>query len=273
MGLMVRRRIGPRSRFRAGRGAAEPLWAGAAAGPRWRGGPGPGGAATRLPVLRDPQGGHRRRVVAEAHPGERLPRPTPPATGRWRSSRWRNPRTSRCTRPWWSRTRCPTPTPSTRLSPGVRREDVRDVLMRLPESLPGALVLRYMDGFTTKEIAQMLDTPLGTVLARLHRGRKRFERECGPTRRRPGSSSRGWSDDRGRSIIPCSEAVRQLWDYLDQAVAARKRTGWTSTCRSAARAAGSWNSSGRCGVPRLWMVRRVPSHVKARLERFVRSER
>jgi RNA polymerase sigma-70 factor (ECF subfamily) len=38
-------------------------------------------------------------------------------------------------------------------------------------------VLRYMDGFATKEIARMLDAPLGTILARLHRGRRRFERE------------------------------------------------------------------------------------------------
>lgn len=57
------------------------------------------------------------------------------------------------------------------------KEDVREVLMRLPEIYRVPLVLRYMDGFATKEIARMLDTPLGTVLARLHRGRKRFERE------------------------------------------------------------------------------------------------
>jgi RNA polymerase sigma-70 factor (ECF subfamily) len=57
------------------------------------------------------------------------------------------------------------------------REDVREVLMRLPEIYRAPLVLRYMAGFATKEIACMLDTPLGTVLARLHRGRKRFEKE------------------------------------------------------------------------------------------------
>jgi RNA polymerase sigma-70 factor (ECF subfamily) len=57
------------------------------------------------------------------------------------------------------------------------KEDIREVLMRLPEIYRVPLVLRYMDGFATKEIARMLDTPLGTVLARLHRGRKRFERE------------------------------------------------------------------------------------------------
>jgi RNA polymerase sigma-70 factor (ECF subfamily) len=51
------------------------------------------------------------------------------------------------------------------------------VLLRLPEIYRAPLVLRYMDGFSTKEIASMLETPLGTVLARLHRGRKRFERE------------------------------------------------------------------------------------------------
>ncbi len=55
--------------------------------------------------------------------------------------------------------------------------DVREVLMRLPEIYRAPLVLRYMDGFATKEIARMLRLPLGTVLAQLHRGRKRFEQE------------------------------------------------------------------------------------------------
>jgi len=57
------------------------------------------------------------------------------------------------------------------------REDVHEVLMRMPDLYRAPLVLRYMQGFATKEIATMLDAPLGTVLARLHRGRKLFERE------------------------------------------------------------------------------------------------
>ena len=48
--------------------------------------------------------------------------------------------------------------------------------MRMPEIHRAPLVLRYMDGFSTKEIARLLDAPLGTILARLHRGRSLFER-------------------------------------------------------------------------------------------------
>jgi RNA polymerase sigma-70 factor (ECF subfamily) len=55
-------------------------------------------------------------------------------------------------------------------------EDVRAVLASLPDLYRVPLVLTYMDGFATKEVAQMLDAPLGTVLARLHRGRKLFEK-------------------------------------------------------------------------------------------------
>jgi RNA polymerase sigma-70 factor (ECF subfamily) len=57
------------------------------------------------------------------------------------------------------------------------REDVRAVLMVLPDIYRLPLVLVHMQGFATKEVARMLDTPLGTILARLHRGRKLFERE------------------------------------------------------------------------------------------------
>jgi RNA polymerase sigma-70 factor, ECF subfamily len=54
-------------------------------------------------------------------------------------------------------------------------EDVRAVLLRLPDLYRTPLVLVYMDGFATKEVARMLGVPLGTVLSRLHRGRKLFE--------------------------------------------------------------------------------------------------
>lgn len=55
-------------------------------------------------------------------------------------------------------------------------DDVREVLLSLPEIYRAPLVLVHMDGFSTKEVAKIADVPLGTILARLHRGRKLFER-------------------------------------------------------------------------------------------------
>lgn len=56
-------------------------------------------------------------------------------------------------------------------------EDVRAVLASLPELYRVPLVLVHMAGYHVKEVAFMHGVPLGTVLARLHRGRKLFERE------------------------------------------------------------------------------------------------
>jgi len=56
-------------------------------------------------------------------------------------------------------------------------EDVRAVLASLPALYRLPLVLVHMAGYQVKELAFMLGVPLGTMLARLHRGRKLFERE------------------------------------------------------------------------------------------------
>lgn len=56
-------------------------------------------------------------------------------------------------------------------------DDVRAVLMALPELYRAPLVLVYMDGFLAREVADMLAVPLGTILARLHRGRRLFEKQ------------------------------------------------------------------------------------------------
>jgi RNA polymerase sigma-70 factor (ECF subfamily) len=60
---------------------------------------------------------------------------------------------------------------------GFGPEDVHAVLLRLPPLYRIPLVLVYMEGFLAKEVARLLDVPLGTVLARLHRGRKLFEKQ------------------------------------------------------------------------------------------------
>src|SRR5438105_4102291 len=54
-------------------------------------------------------------------------------------------------------------------------EDVREALDALPEQFRMAVWLADVDGFSYKEIAQILDIPIGTVMSRLHRGRKALE--------------------------------------------------------------------------------------------------
>ena len=56
------------------------------------------------------------------------------------------------------------------------QEDVHQVLERLPDRYRTPLVLRYVEGFDTGEIAELLDLPPGTVYSHLHRGRQQFER-------------------------------------------------------------------------------------------------
>ncbi len=73
------------------------------------------------------------------------------------------------------------------------RDDVLAVLLRMPARYRAALVLRYIEGFSTKEIARLMDEPLGTVLAQLHRGRKRFERELWDYANEAGLLSKGAS--------------------------------------------------------------------------------
>jgi mycothiol system anti-sigma-R factor len=73
-----------------------------------------------------------------------------------------------------------------------------------------------------------------------------------------------------QAVIPCSEAVRQLWDYLDQAVSREEQEQveqHLSFCRTC------------CGELEFakelrWFLasqgaEELPPHVKARLERFV----
>ncbi|MEW6153995.1 MAG: sigma-70 family RNA polymerase sigma factor [Actinomycetota bacterium] len=55
-------------------------------------------------------------------------------------------------------------------------EDLHAVLAGLPDIYRVPLVLVHMYGFPTRDVAAVVDAPRGTVLARLHRGRKLLEK-------------------------------------------------------------------------------------------------
>ena len=57
-----------------------------------------------------------------------------------------------------------------------RDEDVRDVFGSITPVFRLPLILTVVHGFSCKEAAAIIDIPLGTLLSRLHRGRKQLER-------------------------------------------------------------------------------------------------
>jgi RNA polymerase sigma-70 factor (ECF subfamily) len=55
-------------------------------------------------------------------------------------------------------------------------DEVKDALESLPETFRMAVLLADVEGFAYKEIAEILDIPIGTVMSRLHRGRKALQK-------------------------------------------------------------------------------------------------
>ncbi|HMC51501.1 MAG TPA: sigma-70 family RNA polymerase sigma factor [Acidimicrobiales bacterium] len=54
--------------------------------------------------------------------------------------------------------------------------EVKDALESLPEQFRMAVLLADVEGFSYKDIADIMDVPIGTVMSRIHRGRRALQK-------------------------------------------------------------------------------------------------
>jgi RNA polymerase sigma factor (sigma-70 family) len=62
----------------------------------------------------------------------------------------------------------------------VDQADVREALSELPAELREVIVLRELEGCSYQEIAAVTETPIGTVMSRLSRGREKLRQRLAP---------------------------------------------------------------------------------------------
>jgi RNA polymerase sigma-70 factor, ECF subfamily len=65
-------------------------------------------------------------------------------------------------------------------------EAVKAALESLPDNFRLPVLLADVEGFSYKEIAEIMDTPIGTVMSRLHRGRKALQKALWDTAKERG---------------------------------------------------------------------------------------
>lgn len=63
-----------------------------------------------------------------------------------------------------------------RVLDGLVESDVKEAVEDLPENFRMPVLLADLEGFSYKEIADILEIPIGTVMSRLHRGRKAMQK-------------------------------------------------------------------------------------------------
>lgn len=68
----------------------------------------------------------------------------------------------------------------------VLEDDVRDALLALPEPYRMVVILADLESLAYREIAEIVDVPIGTVMSRLFRGRRALRERLGEAARRHG---------------------------------------------------------------------------------------
>ena len=136
-------------------------------------------------------------------------------------------------------------------------DEVKQALEDLPENFRLPVLLADVEGFSYKEIAEMLDIPIGTVMSRLHRGRKamqkalfEFAEERGLFRHRPTPTRSPPRGQRGNRDDPWMTATRSFASSSPFSTrSSRPRPGGPSTPTSTAAwtACTSSTSTPSCG--------------------------
>jgi RNA polymerase sigma-70 factor, ECF subfamily len=78
--------------------------------------------------------------------------------------------------------------------------DITDALDDLPEQFRMAVILSDLQGFSYAEMAEIMDVPLGTVMSRLHRGRKALQKRLWDLAREKGIVKGPRADGQGTTM-------------------------------------------------------------------------
>jgi RNA polymerase sigma-70 factor (ECF subfamily) len=73
----------------------------------------------------------------------------------------------------------------------VAAEDVRRAIDELPETFRSVVVLVLVEDLSYREAAEVLSVPIGTVMSRLHRGRRLLQRALNAAPGRSGIGAGG----------------------------------------------------------------------------------
>ncbi|MDH3464181.1 MAG: sigma-70 family RNA polymerase sigma factor, partial [Acidimicrobiia bacterium] len=76
-----------------------------------------------------------------------------------------------------------------RVLDGLVESDIKRAVEDLPENFRIPVLLADLEGMSYQEIADILDIPIGTVMSRLHRGRKAMQKTL-------------WEFARNRGLLP-----------------------------------------------------------------------